>query len=307
VGFDRVADLGDIRIWKVSPRTTAMREEASSPNDSSAWRMMIAGCRKLQLDKPIEAASFFDRTALVYSSNAAIRFHQFLASTFGENSEQSKQLMEELFSLPQSTSYQRAARNYLEAQRKLFAARSLYERQPRAAMILECAQFYWDFGFSSHALALVDECVRTDQIFFTGLLWAHYYSRESGELENARKYLRKLRSIDSTNRVVHAFSRVDKLDVVSQKLSADALVQARLDIAKAFADVELFDSAVDEAERATEVKTPASYRASLWLAEFYEARGNLRAAQAHYRSALATNASPRVQEKINAITRRLEE
>lgn len=305
--FERAVDFGDIRIWKMTSRVMGAQEENSSLSDSTAATMMAAGYGQLLLDKPSEAASFFDRAARAYPSNASIQFFQFVASTFGRNSEQSTQFMQVLFSLPQSTSYQRASRNYLETQRKLLAAERLADRQSRSEILLECAQFYWNYGFAARARSLLEECLETNPSFFTGLLWAFDYAHQSGDRTNAKKYLVALRHIDPTNRVVQSFSRIEAIDIASQSSPCDAFADARLDIAKAFADVELFDSAVGEAERAVNSQTPASVLASLWLAEFYESRGNLRAALRCLHTAIASNPSLAVQDKINVLTRKINE
>jgi tetratricopeptide (TPR) repeat protein len=165
---------------------------------------------------------------------------------------QARAYYERLMALPQAASLTYTARVHLDAMDVALSARGVPPTQERAIKMNDLGRLYWDLGYRRRAEELSDESARLDSGYFWGLLWGFHFNLQNGDTADARRYFRRLGQIDGKNQVVRVFDRLlaigDSLTFVREPARRSAL---HLAAARLYERIELFEVALDEAERAS--------------------------------------------------------
>lgn len=146
------------------------------------------------------------------------------------------------------------------------------ERSPvKKAELLHVASIkYWNLGFHSKAMQMLDEALAVEPSFPPGLVFGVYFSLERNDLNGAVEFLRRLRQAAPGHPLVEPFSRIIALEDSAGRLGP----RADWDEAKAteYLKAGLGDSAIDELLEAIELE-PTSTEARMALARIYESKG----------------------------------
>ncbi|MCU0411546.1 MAG: glycosyltransferase family 39 protein [Bacteroidetes bacterium] len=228
------------------------------------------------------ADSAFQRAEAFMPQQPLILFQRLLLNTFREDSAQAVQVLGRMFSTARATTYLWAARQHIDAMNAARFGRRIRVPQQRAMQLYDVARLYWDLGYSYQSYALLQDIVRTDSTFFTGLLWTWHYGIQLGDSTGAARRLGTLERMDASNPVVASFRRITR-EATRLKTVTDPRERRdiRFAIAREYEAIELPEEALDEMERAIS-ENPADAESWSAYAALLDRLGKTRAA-AHVR------------------------
>jgi tetratricopeptide (TPR) repeat protein len=191
-----------------------------------------------------------------------------------------------LFGYAQSTTYMPWASKHLAVAVRQSQVEQAENPAQRSLSMTELASFYWNLGYYGVAYSMLKSQLAMDSTYFSGLLWGWNYGMQRGDTSQAKAYLRNLISIDRTNPVVQQFIFIDRT-ADSLRRAIDPMLRSKfhLAIAQSLKAVELFDEAIDEAQRSVR-NNPRSVDAWLFQAEIFEEKKLPFAARWAYRQVL---------------------
>jgi hypothetical protein len=252
--FEPVHAVSGLLLYKVhssflepppASSSTTVSPDTSTPNGllNFGRHLLLQGNYSLAVEE-------FSK-ALGRGSNPALTVFQItVAYAMSGQQFEANRALEQLYRLPQSSSYIPAATLHLrvmEAQLNAMKIAGLYHR---AQELFKIAGFYWNFGYRSHAYSILRTMLSEDSTYFVGLLWGWDYAKQLGYEKQADEYLKTLESIDRTNAVVSGFRSITAIDDTLRR-SRDFAEQSRLqlEIGRTYWSIGLFDEAFDWVER----------------------------------------------------------
>jgi tetratricopeptide (TPR) repeat protein len=128
-------------------------------------------------------------------------------------------------------------------------------------------------GYRQFAEQVADQSLKLDSAYFWGLLWGFHFNRLNGDRADVTRYLRQLDAIAGQNQVVVAFHRFLAIDDTLPRVTDPAVRAAlHLEEGRLYQKIELFEEALDEAERALGAD-PGNTGARELMAEVFLSKG----------------------------------
>jgi tetratricopeptide (TPR) repeat protein len=157
--------------------------------------------------------------------------------------------------------------------RVALSARNVPPTQERAIKMNDLARLYWNMGYRQTAERISDQSLQLDSAYFWGLLWGFHFNRLNGDTADVHRYLRQLDAIAGGNQVVVVFHRFLAIDDTLGRTSDGATRSAlHLEEGRLYQKIELFEEALDEAERALGAD-PGNTGARELMAEVFLTKG----------------------------------
>ena len=211
-----------------------------------------------------------------------IIFQDAVANAFGGDTATALARFQRLLTLPQAGSFLYATRLHLHALELLAEARMSKSGESAEVESFEAASVYWTLGYPHRAGELMDSCYREGSHHFVGLLWGFHFAHQRGDTSTMAGYLGRLREIDATNIIVKTFDKLIAFDdSLKHPVVSTAKVRMYLGKARLYRQIELFEEAIDEAERSLH-EDKHNLAAMNFLAEEFCRRKSLRAALNYY-------------------------
>jgi len=203
----------------------------------------------------------------------------------GKLTEASKEVRN-LFTYGQATSYTPLATRHLDVAVSKNQVEQGENAVQRSMSMTDFAAFYWNLGYYGAAYTLIKAQLAADSTYFSGFLWGWHYGMQRGDTAQAKVYLRNLIRIDRTNPIVQQFISMDR-SADSLRHADDPALRSKfhLAIAQSFKTIELFDEAIDEAQRSLRAD-PRNVDAWIFQATLFEEKKLPFAARWAYRQAL---------------------
>lgn len=177
-------------------------------------------------------------------------YQTIVASVLAGDSARARGAYRDLLAMPQTLSQSLMGARLIQAlDLQMSAAVAPPDRA--ALQLLDASLVFWNNGYGTKARSVLEPVLVRRPDFFAGLQWGFHYNLQLGDTNRAAECLRQLRSIDTTNAVVRAFSSVIReLDSLRQASSAKEKAKLHTAMAVQYRSIELPDAALDEAERA---------------------------------------------------------
>ncbi len=252
--FEPVYSLSGLLLYRVHSafmETPSTQEHVVSPPDTSTAAGFLRFGRSLLLNGDYSSAvEEFVNAYKRGSSPALTRFEITIAYAMAVQRDDATQSFEQLYRLPQSTSYIPAATAHLHAMETYLDAMNIQGLYHRSSELFNIAGFYWNFGYPKQGYTILRNILKEDTTYFVGLLWGWDYAKKLGDAKQANVYLNILESLDPTNAVVKGFHKLDAIDDTLRR-SNRPTEQSRLllEKGKIFWSIGLFDDAYDWIER----------------------------------------------------------
>lgn len=197
-----------------------------------------------------QAVTDFKKAQKSGANTALTAFQLTIAYAMSDQRDEATRSLEQLYSLPQSTSYIPAATMHLRAMDTYLKAIDLSGVYQRSSQLFNVATFYWNFGYAEKGYSLLRDILKEDTTYFVALLWGWDYSKTLGDDKQADVYLKILESIDRNNAVVTGFRTINAIDDTVHH-TTDPVKQSRLQLekGKVYWSIGLFDEAFDCVER----------------------------------------------------------
>ena len=272
--FEPVHGVEGLMLYKV--HSSLMEPPPAHPSATLMPDSLTAGGlldlgRSLLLQGDYSQSILRFTQALNHGSSPAQTFFQItVAYAMSGQQFEATRTLEQLYRLPQSTSYIPAATAHLHAMDAYHDAKSLPGVYQRSQELFNVAGFYWNFGYREQAYSILRNILEEDTTYFVGMLWGWDYARQLGYEKQADAYLKILESIDRTNAVVAGFRSISAIDDTLHR-SRNNTDRSRLQLeeAKVFWSIGLFDDAFDSVEQSlgTDRGNKAAYE---YLCELFE-------------------------------------
>ncbi len=307
--FEPVCDGGNIHLLRVHARNLESRigGRAFSPPDSIASiRLMRAGREALLGGDYARAESILTDAYRRFPRHPSIVYETMTAALFSGDTTRARELYKALMALPQTLSYTSLARLQFDAMNFMTTSRRSGMMEERAVTRYKAASLYWKLGYYRRAAEVMDTLLAINSEYFYGLLWGLHFHLQNGDTAVAMRYLGRLGTIDSTNIVGKTFARIltlgDSLGAVS---SDSARAAIHLALAHLYFQIDLKEEAIDEGERALACVRDLP-EAHLFLAQVYERKGALRAAERLFRKALFSGPrNPALEAHLDSLRQKI--
>jgi tetratricopeptide (TPR) repeat protein len=272
--FEPVYSLNGLLLYKVHSmlmEPQPANTPATALPDTNTSRGILTLGRSLLLQAEYsQAIGEFVKASRLGSNPALTVFQITVAYALAGQRFEATRSLEQLYRLPQSTSYIPAATSHLHAMDTYLNATKIAGMYQRSQELFNIAGFYWNFGYRKQGYSLLRDILKEDTTFFVGLLWGWDYSRELGYEKDASRYLKILESIDRTNDVVKGFRLITACDDTLRRTKSPAdRSRLQLEKGKAYWSIGLFDEAFDCVERSLgeDRNNRAAYK---YLSELFE-------------------------------------
>ncbi len=272
--FEPVHSQSGLLLFKVHSsfmETPPATSSALAAADTSSANGLLRWGRSLLLRGEYSQALTEIAKAYNRGSNPALTVFQMTIAyaMSGQRLEATKSL-EQLYRLPQSTSYIPAATLHLRMMETYLNALNISGLYHRSQELFNVAAFYWNFGYPEQGLSLLRDILKQDSTYFVAMLWGWDYSKVMGNDKQADMYLNTLESIDRTNPVVTGYRSITAIDDTLGR-SRNPMEQSRLQLekGKVYWSIGLFDDAFDCVEKSIgkESNNKAAYN---YLTELFE-------------------------------------
>jgi tetratricopeptide (TPR) repeat protein len=224
---------------------------AAMISDTNTAGGLLRSGRSLLLNGEYSKAIIEFAKAYSRGSNPALTLFQMtIAFAMSGQRFEATRSFEQLYRLPQSTSYIPAATLHLHAMETSLNAMNIAGVYQRSQEFFNVAAFYWNFGYRAQAYSVLRNTLKEDSSYFVALLWGWDYSKTMGDEKQAEAYLKILQSIDRTNIVVTGYRSINDIDD-TLRLSRNPKEQSRLELEKGrvYWSIGLYDEAFDCVER----------------------------------------------------------
>jgi tetratricopeptide (TPR) repeat protein len=252
--FEPVHAVSGLLLYKVhssflepppARSSTTVLPDTSTPNG-----LLNFGRNQLLQGNYSRAVEEFSK-ALSRGSNPALTVFQItVAYAMSGQRFEANRALEQLYRLPQSSSYIPTATLHLRVMEAQLNATKITGLYQRAQELFNVAGFYWNFGYRPQGYSILRTMLKEDTTYFVGLLWGWDYARQLGDERNSAGYLKMLESIDRTNAVVAGFRSLNAIDDTLRRVKNPA-EQSRLQLekGKVYWSIGLFDESFDHVER----------------------------------------------------------
>jgi tetratricopeptide (TPR) repeat protein len=272
--FEPVHSLNGLLLYKVHSKLMEpppANTLVTALPDTNTPRGILTLGRSLLLQGEYSRAIGEFAKAYSRGSNQALTVYQITVAyaLSGQKFEATRSL-EQLYRLPQSTSYIPAATSHMHAMETYLNAMNIAGMYQRSQELFNIAGFYWNFGYRKQGYSLLRSILKEDTTFFVGLLWGWDYSKELGNEKDASSYLKTLESIDRTNDVVKGIRLITACDDTLRRTRNPAdRSRLQLEKGKVYWSIGLFDEAFDYAERSLG-EDQTNHAAYQYLCELFE-------------------------------------
>ncbi len=283
--FERLYRVAGLELYRIHSRL--MEPSAGADDTDEPLSPSFLAGRQLLLQGRYDAArAAFAGALRSDTANPDLLYQMVLASAFLSDSAGAMRYYRALFEAPQSLGYALPARQALQLEELLSRAEGQKMRESRAVEVFRVAMLYWKLGYPRRSAEIMNSVLETDSTYFIGLLWGLHFNLQVGDTVRAIHYLSVLRDIDKENPVVLAFQRIIAIgDSIGIARRPEDLGRLHLELARIYRQIELFDEAIDEAERTLRY-VPDDADAILVKAQVYRSKGAARAALGEFRSYL---------------------
>jgi tetratricopeptide (TPR) repeat protein/4-amino-4-deoxy-L-arabinose transferase-like glycosyltransferase len=289
--FEPIAQIAGMQLFKIHPTYITPKEvwlttKRISVDTISANGLLRKGRLELlrgQYDDAITSLLMAKQRA---PGQAMIPYQLSIAYAMSGRLKEASEEVQNLFTYSQSTSYTPLATRHLAVAVSRNQVEQGENAVQRSLSMTDFAAFYWNLGYFGAAYSLLKAQLTLDSTYFSGLLWGWDYGMQRGDTAQAKVYLRNLIGIDKANPVVQQFIFMDRT-ADSLRRSGDPLRRGKLHlaIAQSFKSIELFDEAIDEAQRSLRAD-PRNVDAWIFQARLFEDKKLPFAARWAYRQAL---------------------
>ena len=277
--FEPMHSAGTLTLFRVHRRFSAEGVAPERPaldtSDFSAPALLRLGRRHLLNLEYIQALGTLNEAARLEPMQAEITAQQILVSSVVGDIESSRRLFEQLFTMPQSTAHISLAQAHLALAEQLKVASEASSADERSALAIGAGRAYWDLGYRSLALRVMQNVLRLDSSSFDAALWACHFARQAGDTSLSRRYLATLKDIDITAAIITDLESIDAAGRELAHLPSDAeSVRLHIRLAGVYEKLELVEEALDELERA-QAMAPEDIEVRQSMARLYERKGAL--------------------------------
>ena len=253
--FEPLKSSGTLTLYRVHRRhfsTVATPAEAEHDTASyTAPALLRRGRRHLMGLEYIQAIGTLNEAARLAPTQAEITAQQILASSLVGNIETSRGLFEQLFTMPQSTPHVALALAHLSLAEQLKIASEATNADERSSLAIGAGRGYWDLGYSTLALRVMQNVHRLDSTSFDAALWACHYARQTGDTLLSRRYLGMLKDIDITAAIIADLESVDMAGLELTRARSDAQrVRLLARLGAIYEKLELNEESLDDLEKA---------------------------------------------------------
>jgi len=203
--------------------------------------------KDIHIEKYIEARNALNNLERIYPRQADMQYQRVLIDAFASNDSSAQKELQALYSMPMSSPYVRPASFVVGTMESYLNTKSLKDDFTASENLFKISRFYWNFGYPTQAVRVMDEVLQRDPTHFLGLLWRLHYSIELGKPNPS--YLTRLDSIDSGNILVQSFHRILRLrDSLSRAKTQTEKAELHGTLAQIYDEIGLPDEAIDHAE-----------------------------------------------------------
>jgi tetratricopeptide (TPR) repeat protein/4-amino-4-deoxy-L-arabinose transferase-like glycosyltransferase len=289
--FEPIVQIAGMQLFKVHPTYVTPKEiwlttKRISIDTVTANGLLRKGRLELLRGQYDDAITSLLKAKQYAPGQAMIPYQLSIAYAMSGKLTEASAEVQNLFTYAQSTSYTPLATRHLAVAVSTNQVEQAENAVQRSLSMTDIAAFYWNLGYCGAAYSLLKGQLAIDSTYFSGLLWGWDYAMQRGDTAQAKVYLRNLIRIDRANPVVQQFISMDRTADSLRRISDPVhLGKFHLAIAQSFKSIELFDEAIDEAQRSLR-NNPRNVDAWIFQATLFEEKKLRFAARWAYRQAL---------------------
>lgn len=254
--FRQIMSLSGLKLYEVgsvlgSSNKDEIFVEKKKDTESSSGLLRTGREALLNLNY-YEAVGAFSYAQQLDPLQPEITYQLLIGYTLIGDRINAQRAFERLYTLPKADPYILLAPLFLKAMEQLRYASETENQFERSALVLAAARMYGDLGYHKLAYRVVSNLTRIDPNNFDAHLWASYYGKTSGDTSRSYDHLNKLKEIDSTAEILIPLMRIREDEAkLKQSQAPNELASIHFSLAKEFSNLELFESAIDELDRAS--------------------------------------------------------
>jgi tetratricopeptide (TPR) repeat protein len=276
--FEPLHTAGTLVLLRVHRTSASPRPQPERETDTAAYTapsLLRRGRRHLLNLDYIEALGTLNEAARLAPMQSEITAQQILASSVVGDVRTARALIDQLFTMPQSTSHIALAQAHVGLAEQLKSAFEATSSEERSALAISAGRGYWELGYQQLALRVMQNVLRLDSTSFEAALWACHYARQSGDTLLSRRYLGKLRDIDVTAPILADLEAIDAAgSELSRTSSAAGRVRLLERLAGVYEKLELSEEALDDLEKALAI-APENTDVRSSMARIFKRKGAL--------------------------------
>lgn len=281
--FKWMHSIGRLNIFNVQSKLKRPLYDSTplklSLNLEKTRDLLRFGRLALKNEQYSEALSAFSKLQVCTPHFADGMYQLLLVYAFTLDSLHATEKLQELYTLPTSTSYIEPSQIHIDAMNQLLRAKGARDPLYKAEQYYEVARLYWDLGYPHQAYTLVQQAVHMDSTFFVGYLWAWNYGIQLNDTTRAASCLLHLERIDRENPVVKSYRAMTTLHTILNKTyDHRKRSELRLACAREYDKIDLPEEALDETQRAI-AEDPTNKNAWAALTALFEKKKHTIAAE----------------------------
>lgn len=238
--FESVFRIANLEVFRIANKTGR-----TSPAGEGLRGRFALGLNALSEGRIDSAGAVFQSLAEETRGGTTVVLFLAIAREFRGDLAEARRLLGPLQTLKQAGAFLGHATYHLEIINLL--ERAAEEKNPasRAEMLYVASVKYWNLGFRTQSLAVLDSSLVVDPLFPPALIFSTYYRLELGQRAEARKYFEKLvRSLPDHPLVIPFRAILAYTDSIAA--SPKARPVHFLSLAEAYEQAGLGDSAIRE-------------------------------------------------------------
>ena len=289
--FEPIVQIAGMQLYRIHPTYVTPKEvwlttKRISVDTVTANGLLRKGRLELLRGRYDDAITSLLMAKQRAPGQAMIPYQLSVAYAMSGRLTEASEEVQSLFTYAQSTTYVPLATRHLAVAMSRNQVEQNDNAVQRSLSMTDFAAFYWNLGYYGAAYSMLKTQLAIDSTYFSGLLWGWDYGMQRGDTAQAKVYLRNLVGIDRANPIVQQFIFMDRT-ADSLRRASDPARRSKLHlaIAQSFKTIELFDEAIDEAQRSLRVD-PRNVDAWIFQATLFEEKKLPFAARWAYRQAL---------------------
>ncbi len=251
--FEHCFSAGGLHLFKVHSLLKESRHNKPVHYTSQSVSSELLNAQTFLLNQNYDSANILLSKAMSISPDRPdVVFANILLSASSGNLEKTEKLYQLLLSLPSDVGiYVAQAHKQIDLLKQTLSAKQEQSQEDRSVQLYAVATEYWKMGYYQKAFSIMQELLRNDSTYFTGLLWGTHYALQLDNIPVAKQYLAQLETIERVNPIVKTYHGILQLENSLATSENDTIIsQLHVKIGEAYFSLELMEEAFDEAEQA---------------------------------------------------------
>lgn len=253
--FRQIMSLSGLKLYEVgsvlgSSNKDEIFVEKKKDTESSSGLLRTGREALLNLNY-YEAVGAFSYAQQLDPLQPEITYQLLIGYTLIGDRINAQRAFERLYTLPKADPYILLSPLFLKAMEQLRYASETKDRFERSILALTAARTYGDLGYHKLAYRVIENLTKLDPEIFDAHLWASYYAKMTGDTSRSYDHLNKLKEIDGSAEILIPLMRIREDEAkLRQSQVPSELASIHFSLAKEYSNLELFESAIDELDRA---------------------------------------------------------